>query len=193
MNKTRLEAFSDGVFAIIITIMVLEIKLPRSADWDSLKPLIPVMKGYVLSFAFVGVYWVNHHHLLHTINKVTGGILWANIHLLFWLSLIPIATDWMGETHFAANPVAAYAIILLCCGMAFTILQLKIEKMNKDNSRFLHAFKFLRIKGFFSIAAYSVAFVFAYVLPIVSESLFLLVALVWFIPDKNIERALKNE
>jgi uncharacterized membrane protein len=151
------------------------------------------MKGYVLSFAFVGVYWVNHHHLLHTISKVTGGMLWANIHLLFWLSLIPIATEWMGETHFAANPVAAYAILLLCCGMAFTILQLKIEKMNKDNSRFFHAFKFLRIKGFFSIAAYSVAFVFAYVLPIVSESLFVLVALVWFIPDKNIEKALKDE
>src|SRR5580700_10241446 len=107
MNKTRLEAFSDGVFAIIITIMILEIKVPGGNQWESLKPLAPVMLSYVMSFLFVGIYWVNHHHLLHTANKVDGSILWANMHLLFWLSLVPVATDWMGATHFDAHPVAA--------------------------------------------------------------------------------------
>ena len=149
-----MEAFSDGVFAIIITIMVLEIKVPHGEDWVSLKPLIPVMLSYVLSFIFVGIYWVNHHHLLHTTNKVNGYILWANIHLLFWLSLVPVATDWMGDTHFATDPVAAYALLLLLCGGAFTILQLQIEKKNEGNEKLEHAFKILKKKGIFSIFAY---------------------------------------
>ena len=192
MNKTRLEAFSDGVFAIIITIMVLEIKIPTGATWQSLKPLIPVMMSYVLSFIFVGIYWVNHHHLLHTINKVNGAILWANIHLLFWLSLVPVATDWMGDTHFASHPVAAYALLLLSCGGAFTILQLFIEKKNEGNEKLKQAFVVLRKKGFFSVFLYSLAFVFAFINTTVSGILFLLVGCVWFIPDKNIERALQE-
>ena len=190
MNKTRLEAFSDGVFAIIITIMVLEIKVPAGTTWQSLKSLIPVMMSYVLSFLFVGIYWVNHHHLLHTINKVNGAILWANIHLLFWLSLVPVVTDWMGDTHFAPHPVGVYALLLLFCGAAFTILQLFIEKKNEDNEKLKHAFKILKRKGIFSMLAYSAAFGFAFINTFVSGILFLLVSCVWFIPDKNIEKAI---
>src|SRR5580704_4232543 len=147
MNKARLEAFSDGVFAIIITIMVLEIKVPHGDDWAAMEPLIPVLISYVLSFAFVGIYWVNHHHLLHTTNKVNGSILWANIHLLFWLSLVPVATDWMGDTHFASHPVAVYALLLLITGIAFTILQVQIQKKNEGNEKLDFAFKILRKKG----------------------------------------------
>ena len=193
MNKARLEAFSDGVFAIIITIMVLEIKVPHGEDWSSLKPLLPVMMSYVLSFAFVGIYWVNHHHLLHTSNKVNSAILWSNIHLLFWLSLVPVATDWMGETHFASHPVAVYATLLLLCGVAFTILQTQLKKKNNNSEKLQHAFKMLEKKGIFSILAYTTALVFAFLNTTVSGCLFLLVALVWFIPDKNIERALSSE
>jgi TMEM175 potassium channel family protein len=193
MNKTRLEAFSDGVFAIIITIMVLEIKVPHGEDWESLKPLIPIMLSYILSFLFVGIYWVNHHHLLHTINKVNAAILWSNIHLLFWLSLVPVATDWMGDTHFASRPVAAYALLLLFCGIAFTILQLYIEKKNEGNEKLKHAFKILKKKGVFSVFAYSTAFMFAFTNTAVSGFLFLLVSIIWFIPDRNIERALSEE
>jgi uncharacterized membrane protein len=193
MNKTRLEAFSDGVFAIIITIMVLEIKVPEGKSWESLKPLIPVILSYVLSFLFVGIYWVNHHHLLHTTNKVDASILWSNMHLLFWLTLVPVATDWMGATHFDAHSVAVYAVLLLLCGFAFTILQLRIEKKNEDNEKLKFAFKVLRKKGIVSIIAYSTALVFAFVNTTVSGCLFLLVSLIWFIPDRNIEKALKEE
>jgi uncharacterized membrane protein len=192
MNKARLEAFSDGVFAIIITIMVLEIKVPHGEDWGSLKPLVPIMTSYVLSFAFVGIYWVNHHHLLHTTGKVNGSILWTNIHLLFWLSLVPVATDWMGETHFASHPVAVYALLLLFCGIAFTMLQFFIEKKNESNEKLNHAFKILKKKGIFSVFAYSTAFVFAFINTAISGFLFLLVSFIWFIPDRNIERALSE-
>ena len=193
MNKARLEAFSDGVFAIIITIMVLEIKVPHGDDWNALKPLIPVMMSYVLSFIFVGIYWVNHHHLLHTIHRVNTPILWSNINLLFWLSLVPVATDWMGDTHFASHPVAAYAILLLLCGFAFTILQLHIEKKIDKNEKLQHAFDMLKRKGIVSILAYSTAIAFAFVNTTVSGCLFLFVSFIWFIPDKNIERALNDE
>ncbi len=192
MNKTRLEAFSDGVFAIIITIMVLEIKVPEGKSWESLKPLVPVILSYVLSFLFVGIYWVNHHHLLHTTNKVDASILWSNMHLLFWLSLVPVATDWMGATHFDAHSVAAYAVLLLCCGFAFTILQLRIEKKNEDNEKLKFAFKILRKKGIISIIAYSTAFIFAFINTAVSGFLFFMVSFMWFIPDRNIEKALKE-
>jgi uncharacterized membrane protein len=192
MNKTRLEAFSDGVFAIIITIMILEIKVPGGNQWESLKPLAPVMLSYVMSFLFVGIYWVNHHHLLHTANKVDGSILWANMHLLFWLSLVPVATDWMGATHFDAHPVAAYAALLLFCGFAFTILQLRIEKQSEDNEKLRFAFKILRRKGVVSIIAYTAALVFAFVSTTVSGFLFLMVSFMWFVPDRNIEKALKD-
>ncbi|HXB45435.1 MAG TPA: TMEM175 family protein [Puia sp.] len=193
MNKDRLEAFSDGVFAIIITIMVLEIKVPHDAGWGSLKPLIPIIISYMLSFLFVGIYWVNHHHLLHALTRVNSAILWSNINLLFWLSLVPVATDWMGETHFASHPVAVYALLLLFCGTAFTILQLHIQNKIGDNQELKYAFKMLKKKGFFSVAAYSTAFVFAFINTEVSGVLFLLVSVIWFIPDKNIERALKQE
>jgi uncharacterized membrane protein len=192
MNKTRLEAFSDGVFAIIITIMVLEIKVPAATTWQSLKPLIPVVISYMLSFIFVGIYWVNHHHLLHTTNKVDPSILWTNMHLLFWLSLVPVATDWMGETHFDKYPVAAYAVLLLCCGFAFTFLQLRVEKKNEGNEKLKQAFVVLRKKGFFSVFLYSMAFVFAFINTTISGILFLLVGCVWFIPDKNIEKAIQE-
>ena len=192
MNKTRLEAFSDGVFAIIITIMVLEIKVPEGKNWESLKPLIPVMLSYVLSFLFVGIYWVNHHHLLHTTNKVDASILWSNMHLLFWLSLVPIATDWIGASHFATNSVAAYAVLLLLCGFAFTILQLRVEKKNENNEKLKFAFRILRKKGIASIIIYATAFVFAFINTTVSGLLFLSVSFMWFIPDRNIEKALKE-
>ena len=193
MNKGRLEAFSDGVFAIIITIMVLEIKVPVGVSWESLRPLIPTMISYIISFLFIGIYWVNHHHLLHTIKKVNSAILWSNIGLLFWLSLVPVATAWMGETHFASNPVALYAVLLLCCGSAFTILQFNIEKMIKHDEKLKHAFKILKVKGILSVAIYSTAFLFAFINTVVSEVLFLLVSVMWFIPDRNIERAVAGE
>jgi uncharacterized membrane protein len=193
MNKSRLEAFSDGVFAIIITIMVLEIKVPHGEDWSALKPLIPVMLSYVLSFSFLGIYWVNHHHLIHTISKVDTAILWSNLGLLFWLSLIPVATDWMGDTHFASHPVAAYAALLLICGIAFTILQIHIEKKNAGNEKLKQAFRPLRVKGIVSVSAYLTAFCFAFINTIVSGCLFLLVSIMWFIPSRNIERALNEE
>ena len=193
MNKTRLEAFSDGVFAIIITIMVLEIKVPAGADFSSLSPLIPVLVSYVLSFLFIGIYWVNHHHLLHTTSRVNPAILWTNINLLFWLSLVPVATDWMGSTHFATIPVATYAALLLFCGGAFTLLQLFIEKSNRQNLKLKHAFRMLRKKGIFSVIAYTLAFFAAFHNTLLSGTLFLLVSFIWFIPDKNIEKALGED
>lgn len=193
MNKTRLEAFSDGVFAIIITIMVLEIKVPHGDDWDSLKPLLPVMSSYVISFLFVGVYWVNHHHFLHTVHKVNGAILWANIHLLFWLSIVPVATDWMGETHFAKVPVAVYSALLLCCGTAFTILEYYVQQKNKPSEQLINALKLAHRKSIFSIFCYLVALGFAFINTTVSGIIFLLVSVIWFIPDKNIERVLNDE
>jgi uncharacterized membrane protein len=123
MNKNRLEAFSDGVLAIIITIMVLEIKVPHGHDWATLKPLLPVLFSYIISFLLIGIYWGNHHHLLHAVKKVTSGMIWANLHLLFWLSLVPVATGWMGENHFAPATVILYAILLIVCGQAYAILQ----------------------------------------------------------------------
>jgi uncharacterized membrane protein len=193
MNKGRLEAFSDGVFAIIITIMVLEIKVPVGAAWESLKPLMPILLSYLISFLFVGIYWVNHHHLLQTIKKVNSAILWSNIGLLFWLSLVPVATAWMGETHFAPNPVALYAVLLLLCGAAFTILQLNIQKIIRHDENLKHAFKILKLKGLLSVALYFSAFLFAFVNTVVSGILFLSVSVMWFIPDKNIERAVNQE
>jgi uncharacterized membrane protein len=192
MEKTRLEAFSDGVLAIIITIMVLELKVPHSAEWHALFELWPVASSYVLSFVFVGIYWGNHHHLLHTVKKVNSGIIWSNLNLLFWLSLIPFATAWMGENHFAANTVVVYAILLLCCGISYTILQQAIFKSQKHSEALLHAFKKLEKKGWFSTISYLLAIPLAFVNPIISYALFLTVSIVWLIPDKNIERALEK-
>jgi uncharacterized membrane protein len=193
MNKSRLEAFSDGVFAIIITIMVLEIKVPNGADWASLKPLLPILSSYVLSFLFVAIYWGNHHHLLHTVKSVNSGIIWANINLLFWLSIIPVATGWMGENHFATNTIIVYAVLLLINGLSFTILQLTVEKTNPHTPQLAEAFARLKVKGFISLVCYSAAIPLAFVNTIISGVLFLIVSVMWLVPDKNIERALKEK
>lgn len=192
MNKNRLEAFSDGVLAIIITIMVLEIKTPHGSDWKSLQPLIPVFISYAISFLFVGIYWGNHHHLLHTVRQVTSGIIWSNMLLLFWLSLIPVATGWMGENHFAANTVALYAAVLVTCGVSYAVLQHTILKNIDQESELVIAIKKQDSKVLVSAITASAAIPFAYVHPAISCGLFLVQSGIWLIPDKNIEKALKN-
>ena len=193
MNKARLEAFSDGVLAIIITIMVLEIKVPHEAGWASIKPLLSVLYSYILSYLFVGIYWVNHHHLLHTVKKVTGKILWANLHFLFWLSLTPVATGWMGENHFATNTVVVYAILLLLCGVGYTVLEATIRQSNIHNTAFEDAFKSLRRKGKISIIIYVSSIPLAYINTAISGLLFLVVAILWLIPERKIEKAIGEE
>jgi uncharacterized membrane protein len=190
MNKNRLEAFSDGVIAIIITIMVLEIKTPHDASWKALTDQLPVFLSYLLSFIFVGIYWGNHHHLCSVLTRVNGAIIWANMNLLFWLSLIPFATGWMGENHFARNTVVLYAVILLTCGFAFTILQMCVEKVSKNNPKLVLAFARVMQKGIFSIVCYLLAIVLAYYNTIYSAILFCIVAIRWLIPDRNIEKAI---
>ena len=192
MNKNRLEAFSDGVIAIIITIMVLELKTPHGAEWSDLKELLPVFLSYVISFTYVGIYWNNHHHLLHATKHVSAGIMWSNLILLFFLSLIPFGTAWMGENHFARNPVIVYAILLLMCGIAYTILQEMISICHTVDAHLVAAMNRTKIKGYFSLVCYLLAIPLAYMNPYISCGIFVLVGLVWFIPDKNIERALKE-
>ncbi|MBS1635616.1 MAG: DUF1211 domain-containing protein [Bacteroidetes bacterium] len=192
MTKNRLEAFSDGVLAIIITIMVLEIKVPHDASWTALEPLMPVLVSYILSFVFVGIYWGNHHHLLHTVKHVSPGIIWSNNGLLFALSLIPFATGWMGENHFATNTVVVYAALLLLCGITFTWLKWAIEKTNSFSPEMTRAMKKLDLKGLVSVLSYGAAIPLAYVNTAISGALFVLVAVLWLIPDRNIERALKD-
>jgi len=186
MTKTRLEAFSDGVIAIIITIMVLEFKAPHSAEWESLLPLIPKFMSYVLSFVFVGVYWSNHHHMLQATRKVSGGILWANLHLLFWLSLVPFVTDWMGENNFAEMPVAAYGVVMLFAGIAYFILARTLVNHHGENSILAKALG-ADIKGKISILAYLIAIPLAFVHPWVACSIYVVVAIMWLIPDRRIE------
>jgi uncharacterized membrane protein len=193
MNKTRLEAFSDGVFAILITIMVIEIHVPDGTEWEKLSHLSPVFISYLLSFIYLGIYWGNHHHLLHTVKRVTPGIIWANIALLFWLSLIPFATGWMGQNHFAQNAVILYAILLLLCGIAFTILQLTIQKHNKLSPALERAFAIVKKKGIASVLCYSLAIALAFVDPRISGLLFFLVAILWIVPDRHIEKAIAGE
>ncbi|HMQ69178.1 MAG TPA: TMEM175 family protein [Ignavibacteria bacterium] len=192
MSKNRLEAFSDGVLAIIITIMVLEMKVPHGSGWENLTPLIPVFISYLLSFLYLGIYWGNHHHLLHTISHVNPSIMLANLNLLFWLSLIPFVTGWMGENHFESNTVALYAVILLLCGFAYFILQKVIENSLDDNSHIKNAMKKLFKKEMLSIAAYTAAIPMAYINYYVSGVIFFATALMWLIPDRNIEKAVKN-
>jgi uncharacterized membrane protein len=189
MNKTRLEAFSDGVIAIIITIMVLEMKVPHGSEAKDLLALWPVFLSYVLSFVNVGIYWNNHHHLLHTVKHVSGGILWANLHLLFWLSLMPFATGWMGENHFAALPVAVYAFDLMMCAVAYTVLQMRIIAVHGNDSSLAHAVGRDR-KGKISLAAYLLAIPLAMFVPLAAGGLMVLVALIWLIPDRRIEKVI---
>jgi uncharacterized membrane protein len=189
MNKTRLEAFSDGVIAIIITIMVLELKAPHGDAWGDLVPLLPVFLSYVLSFVYVGIYWNNHHHMLHACRHIDGGVLWANLHLLFWLSLMPFATAWMGENHFAPLPTALYGADLLLCAIAYWVLQQSIIGVDGRNSLLATAVGSDR-KGKLSPVAYVTAIPLAFVNPWLSMALYVLVALVWLVPDRRIEKVI---
>lgn len=191
MKKNRLEAFSDGVLAIIITIMVLEIKVPHGIEPETLKPLIPVFISYVLSFIYIGIYWNNHHHLLQASHSVNGRILWANLHLLFWQSLIPFVTGWMGENHFATFPVALYGFILLMNAVAYTILCLTLIHHHGKESELAVAIGTDR-KGKLSMLLYFVAIILAFINSWVSFGLYIVVAIMWFIPDLRIERKLRE-
>ena len=187
MNKNRLEAFSDGVIAIIITIMVLELKIPHGDDWQSLQNLLPKFISYVTSFMYVAIYWNNHHHLLHATRRVTGAILWSNTHLLFWLSLIPFVTAWAGENHFSKLPVAAYSFVLLMAAIAYFILSKTIVSVQgKDSVLSLAIGKDL--KGLVSIVAYALAIPFAFIHKEISLLLILAIAVLWLVPDRRIER-----
>ncbi len=186
MGKTRLEAFSDGVIAIIITIMVLELKIPHGESIATLAPLAPAFMSYVLSFIYVGIYWNNHHHMLHACTRVTGGVLWANLHLLFWLSLLPFATGWMGENHFAAAPSALYGCVLLAAALAYWILQRTIIAAQGAESP-LKAAIGSDWKGKLSPALYALAIASTVVWPWVAQALYVAVALIWLVPDRRIE------
>jgi uncharacterized membrane protein len=187
MSKGRLEAFSDGVIAILITIMVLELRAPQGASWAALGQLVPSLLSYVLSFVFLGIYWTNHHHLLQLTERVTGGVLWANLHLLFWLSLIPFATAWMGQNHYAAVPTAVYGIVLVLAAVAYETLQYTIIRAQGADSQLSRAIGSDR-KGKISLVLYLVAIPAAFVQPLVADALYATVALVWFVPDRRIER-----
>jgi len=189
MSKSRLEAFSDGVLAIIITIMVLEIKVPHSTDPAALVPLVPVILSYVLSFIYVGIYWNNHHHLFQAVRRVSGGVLWANLHLLFWLSLIPFVTGWMGENHFASWPVAVYGVVLFFAGGAYFVLERSLIKIHGEDST-LHAALGRDSKAIASMLLYLLAVGLALKWPFVSCGIYALVAGLWLIPDRRIERKL---
>jgi uncharacterized membrane protein len=189
MGRGRLEAFSDGVLAIIITIMVLELKVPHGAELAALRPLIPVFLSYVLSFIYVGIYWNNHHHLLHAVRHVNGRILWANLHLLFWLSLIPFVTGWMGENHFAAWPVAFYGAVLLFAAIAYFILTRVLISYHGGDSALAKALG-KDLKGKVSVVFYAVAIPLSFVNSWLACALYVLVAIMWLIPDRRIERAL---
>ena len=192
MNKTRLEAFSDGVIAILITIMVLELKVPHGEQVETLKPLLPVFLSYVLSFIYLAIYWNNHHHMLHASHKVTGSILWANLHLLFWLSLIPVTTGWMGENHFAEWPTALYGVVLLMAAIAYFILQSRIIASQGGDSVLARAVG-RDWKGKLSPVLYLIAILVAFSSHWVSKAIYALVALMWLIPDQRIERVLARK
>jgi len=187
MGKNRLESFSDGVLAIIITIMVLEMKVPHGVTLDALKPLLPVFLSYVLSFAYLGIYWNNHHHMLHTSRKVTGGMLWANLHLLFWLSLFPLATGWVGENHYASVPLALYGVVLLMASIAYFILQQTIIHSQGEKS-VLRAAVGSDWKGKLSPICYIAAILAGFRWVWVAEAIYVGVALMWLVPDRRIAR-----
>lgn len=189
MTKTRLEAFSDGVIAILITIMILELKVPHGTDWSALRPLVPALLTYLLSFIFLGIYWNNHHHLFHAAERIHGNVLWANLHLLFWLSLVPFATSWMGEAHSAAIPTAVYGVVFLCSAIAYTILQRTIIAGQGEHSLLAEAVGHDR-KGKVSLLLYAAAIPLAFYNQFISDALYVVVALIWLVPDKRIESRL---
>jgi uncharacterized membrane protein len=189
MQKGRLEAFSDGVIAILITIMVLELKVPHQDTLDALRPLFPVILSYILSFIYLAIYWNNHHHLFQVVHHVNGSILWANLHLLFWLSLIPFVTAWTGENHFLALPVACYGVVMLCAAIAYLILTITlIAHHGKDSTLAIAIGR--DFKGKLSIAIYATAILLAFINSFAAFSLYVVVAIIWLIPDRRIERAI---
>jgi uncharacterized membrane protein len=192
MLKTRLEAFSDGVLAIIITIMVLEMKVPHGSQWSNITGLIPVFISYVLSFVYIGIYWGNHHHLLHTAKRVNSKIILANLNLLFWLSLVPFSTGWMGENHFEPNTVALYSANLFMAGVAYFILFKVIEKSITVEGELSKALQKHTFKGIISALTYAAAIPFAYLNPVISFVMFISISILWIIPDKDIERAVSS-
>jgi uncharacterized membrane protein len=191
MGKGRLEAFSDGVMAIIITIMVLELKVPHGADLAALRPLLPIFLSYLMSFVFLAIYWNNHHHLLQAVRQVNGRILWANVHLLFWLSLIPFVTAWMGENHFAPLPVSLYGVIMLCSAIAYTILTISLVTYHGKDSPLAIALG-RDIKGKISLAIYAAAIPISFVNSWFACGMYALVSIIWLIPDRRIEKTLSN-
>jgi uncharacterized membrane protein len=192
MGKTRLEAFSDGVIAIIITVMVLELKAPRGSEWSSLVPVLPSVLAYTLSFVYVGIYWSNHHHMLHLADRISGGILWANLHLLFWLSLVPFATSWVAEDTKAPVPTALYGAIFLLAAIAYTVLQRAIIARQGAHSK-LKAAVGNDTKGKISGALYALAIGLAFVHPWISDGIFVIVALIWLVPDRRIETRVEHQ
>ncbi len=192
MTKTRLEAFSDGVMAIIVTIMVLELKVPHDSSWSALIELKSILISYVLSFVGVAIYWVNHHHLIQAIKKVSSGILWSNINLLFWLSLVPFVTAWMGESHFANNTVITYAANCNCCGLAYFFLLLMIKKSHMQDATILRLIEYQSKKGLISTVFYMLSLIVGFFYPTISIIIFIIVAMMWVIPDRNIEKLLSS-
>ena len=192
MGKNRLEAFSDGVLAIIITIMVLEMKVPHGADWQTLQTLVPVFFSYILSFIYVGIYWNNHHHLLHAVRNVSGGVLWANLHLLFWLSLLPFVTGWMGENHFAALPTALYGAVLMMAAIAYWILVHCIIKADGKDSLLAKAVG-KDFKGNISVVIYAIGIPLSFVHVLFAQIGYIAIAMMWLIPDRRIEKTLSEQ
>ncbi len=193
MGKNRLEAFSDGVLAIIITIMVLELRVPHGSDIQALQPLLPVFLSYILSFIYLGIYWNNHHHMLHTLQQVNGSILWANLHLLFWLSLVPFVTGWMGENHFASLPTALYGVVLFMAAIAYYILQQCIIGANGGKNSLLSKAVEKDRKGKVSQMLYVIAILAAFWNQWISDGLYVVVAIIWLVPDRRIERVLEKQ
>ena len=189
MNKSRLEAFSDGVIAILITIMVLELRAPHGSGWGALRGVVPSFLSYLLSFVLLGIYWNNHHHLLQATDRIDGATLWANLHLLFWLSLVPFVTGWMGDNHAAAVPTAVYGMVLLCCGLAYTLLLRALLAQGGRNAR-LAAAVGSDFKGKLSLAFYVAAIPLAFVHPAIADGLYVIVLLIWLVPDSRIESQL---
>ena len=191
MGKNRIEAFSDGVIAIIITIMVLEMKVPHGEGLSALYPLLPVLVSYVISFIYIGIYWNNHHHLFHAVKKVSGAVLWGNLHLLFWLSLVPFVTGWMGENHFAPLPVAIYGVVLLMAGVAYFVLTILLVKDHGRDSPLATALG-RDWKGKISVVIYAIAIPLAFWNQWLAIALYIVVAVIWFVPDRRMERVLKD-